>query len=195
SCRSTSSSFSGRYPTLRTTERPSGDCTCAERPRIPVAASPGFRGTTPLARSCMTSNGKQACALQIDTGQGALRMGIRYNEYGQPIGPAVPDWSPCPRPPRTELVGRYCRLEPVNAVRHEAVLFGAYMQAPDDRDWTYLFVERPASRDDFHAYLIRLESSEDPLHFTIVEAQTGGAAGTAALMRIDPAHGSIEVGA
>jgi RimJ/RimL family protein N-acetyltransferase len=116
------------------------------------------------------------------------------NSYGQPIGPAVAGWSPRPRPSRIEQVGRYCRVEPVTAVRHEADLFAACMEAPDDRDWTYLFVDRPASREDFQSYLVKLERSEDPLHFAIVEGTCGKAVGTAALMRIEPVHGVIEVG-
>jgi RimJ/RimL family protein N-acetyltransferase len=91
------------------------------------------------------------------------------------------------------MLGRYCRLEPVSA-RHEADLFAAYMEAPDDRDWTYLFCERPERAEDFHSYLAALEKSEDPLHFAIVAADTGKPVGTAALMRIEPTHGVIEVG-
>jgi RimJ/RimL family protein N-acetyltransferase len=92
------------------------------------------------------------------------------------------------------MVGRYSRLEPVNVQRHGTELFAAYMEAPDGRDWTYLFSERPQSQQDFHAYLATLEKSDDPLHFTIVDTEAGNAVGTAALMRIEPTHGVIEVG-
>jgi RimJ/RimL family protein N-acetyltransferase len=122
-------------------------------------------------------------------------MDTRRNQYDQPIGPALHGWSARPLPPRTQMVGRYCRLEPVDAKRHGTDLYNAYMEAPDDRDWTYLFVERPARLEDLRAYLESLERSVDPLHFTIVGSRTGKALGTAALMRIDPAHGSLEVGA
>src|SRR5258708_37585811 len=102
-------------------------------------------------------------------------MTTRQNEFGQPIGPAVGGWSPRPRPPRTDMVGRYCRLEPVNVARHTADLFAAYKEAPDGRDWTYLFHERPERTEDFHSYLANLANSEDPLHFAIVAADTGKA--------------------
>jgi RimJ/RimL family protein N-acetyltransferase len=92
------------------------------------------------------------------------------------------------------MVGRYSRLEPVNVTQHEAELFAAYMEAPDSRDWTYLFSDRPATAADFHEYLTKLEKSNDPLHFTIIDTEAGKAVGTAALMRIDPTHGVIEVG-
>jgi RimJ/RimL family protein N-acetyltransferase len=92
------------------------------------------------------------------------------------------------------MLGRYCRLEPVNVQRHEQQLFDAYMQAPDGRDWTYLFSDRPDTPQGFSAYLAKLQNSEDPLHFTIIDTSTNQAVGTAALMRIEPAHGVIEVG-
>jgi RimJ/RimL family protein N-acetyltransferase len=116
------------------------------------------------------------------------------NAAGQPIGPALPGWVHRQRPPRTALVGRYAVVEPVSIERHAADLFSAYMQAPDARDWTYLSAERPEDEPQFRAYLTKLTAGEDPLHHAIVDAASGRALGTAALMRIEPAHGVIEVG-
>jgi RimJ/RimL family protein N-acetyltransferase len=121
-------------------------------------------------------------------------MSERKNQYDQPVGRPVAGWTERPRPSRRTLVGRHCRLEPVDPPRHAADLFAAYMEAPDARDWTYLFSERPETAPLFAEYLARLAKSEDPLHYTIVDTATAKAAGTAALMRIDPAHGVIEVG-
>ena len=92
------------------------------------------------------------------------------------------------------MVGRYCRVEPVEVERHTAGLFEAYAAAPDGRDWTYLFADRPADLPAFRTYLSAAAASDDPLHFTIVDLATGKAVGTAALMRIEPVHGVIEVG-
>ncbi len=119
----------------------------------------------------------------------------RKNEYGQPIGPQVGGWTERARPARTPMEGRYCRLEAVDAEKHAADLFSAYMKASDARDWTYLFVERPGDPASFRADLGKAAASNDPLHYTIVELASGKAAGTAALMRIEPVHGVIEVGA
>jgi RimJ/RimL family protein N-acetyltransferase len=121
-------------------------------------------------------------------------MNQRMNAYGQPIGAAIAGWVARPRPERTRLSGKYCRLEPVDAQAHASDLFSAYAEAPDDRDWTYLFAARPQTEEQAREYLTKLAASEDPLHFTIVDQQSGKAVGTAALMRIDPAHGVIEVG-
>ena len=117
------------------------------------------------------------------------------NAYGQPIGPSVTGWSVRARPSRASMVGRYCRLEPVDAERHAADLFDAYAGAPDDRDWTYLFADRPKDAVACRTYVETLAASTDPFYFAVIESASGRAVGTAALMRIEPAHGVIEVGA
>jgi RimJ/RimL family protein N-acetyltransferase len=121
-------------------------------------------------------------------------MSEHRNRYDQPIGPPVAGWTEAPRPPRLALHGSYCRLEPVDLQRHAADLFLAYMDAPDARDWTYLWAERPETLTLFQEYFARLADSDDPLHYTIIDTETAKPVGTAALMRIDPANGVIEVG-
>jgi RimJ/RimL family protein N-acetyltransferase len=118
---------------------------------------------------------------------------IRTNAFGQPIGPAVPDWQPRPAPPRTTIEGRYVRIEPLE-VRHTPDLHAAYTESPDDRDWTYLFDERPASLEECVAYVTRLSQATDLLHHALLDRATGRAVGTAALMRIERTHGVIEIG-
>lgn len=124
----------------------------------------------------------------------ATPAGTRMNSFGQPIGPAVEGWSERSKPARTSMNGTYCRLEPIDVERDAGDLYAAYMDAPDGRDWTYLFSERPADPESFRAYLVRYAASNDPLHYTIIAADSGRAVGTAALMRIEPVHGVIEVG-
>jgi len=116
------------------------------------------------------------------------------NTHGQPIGPVVENWTARSLPPRTPLIGRTCRVEPVDVGRHSDDLFAAYSTAPDDRDWTYLPSERPASKAAFATYLADMAASPDPLHYAVVESGSGKAVGTAAHMRIDPGNGVIEVG-
>jgi RimJ/RimL family protein N-acetyltransferase len=116
------------------------------------------------------------------------------NAYGQPLGAPVANWSPRPRPQRTVLTGRYCRIQSIDPERDARALFDAYMLAPDGRDWTYLFQERPTSRAACRDYLAALAASSDPLHYAIIEGASKLAVGTAALMRIEPIHGVLEVG-
>lgn len=121
-------------------------------------------------------------------------MTSRVNAYGQPIGPPLEAWSERQPPGRTAIEGRYCRVEPISLERHAVALFESYMRAPDERDWTYLFSERPQNISVFREYLAKLASSSDPLHYAIVERAKDRAVGTASLMRAEPLHGVIEVG-
>ena len=116
------------------------------------------------------------------------------NTFGQPVGEPVPHWAARPRPGPGRAEGRYCALEKLDAGRHAAALFAAHQEAPDGRDWTYLFTERPETPAEFHALLEAQAGSTDPYHYAIVDPATGHPLGTTALMRIDPAMGVIEVG-
>ena len=116
----------------------------------------------------------------------------RRNAHGQPIGLAVPDWVPRDRPPRAALEGRFCRVEPLDVTRHADSLHAAYQSARDARDWTYLPHEREPDRSAFRAFVAERAASDDPLHMAVV--RNGEALGAAALMRIDPANGVIELG-
>jgi RimJ/RimL family protein N-acetyltransferase len=116
------------------------------------------------------------------------------NPLGQPIGPAVPGWTAPPRPQRTVLPGRYCRLEPLASGRHAADLHAANSLDREGRMWTYLFSGPFATLAEFTAWLESREDSLDPLYFAIVDTATGRATGIASYLRIEPAHGTIEVG-
>lgn len=123
-------------------------------------------------------------------------MQPRVNEYQQPVGPALPDWTPRPRPPMANAQGRYCRLEPLSAERHAADLFHAFNQAPDGSDWTYMtagpFADEAAYRK--FAEQAQAQPGSDPFHNAVIDLASGRAVGSLSLMRIEPAHGVIEVG-
>jgi RimJ/RimL family protein N-acetyltransferase len=119
---------------------------------------------------------------------------VPQNEFDQPVGFAVPGWTARERPPATPITGQYCRIEKLDAARHACDLWAAYGDAPDARVWTYLFNGPFAGFEDYAAAARLMADSADPYHYAIIDAATGKAAGTAALMRIDPAHGVIEVG-
>jgi RimJ/RimL family protein N-acetyltransferase len=121
-------------------------------------------------------------------------MSTRTNEYGQPVGAALPEWKARARPPATAMQGRYCRIEPLDAARHGPDLFHAYSQAQDGSDWTYLTTGPYASVDDYMEFAVKAAASADPMHHAIIDTASGKALGTAALMRIEPTHGVIEIG-
>lgn len=85
-------------------------------------------------------------------------------------------------------------MEALDPVRHAADLHAAYAAAPDGRDWTYMAVGPFAGRTAFDAYLQAEAARGDRVSFAVVDAQTGRAIGTFALMRIDPDNGVVEVG-
>jgi RimJ/RimL family protein N-acetyltransferase len=121
-------------------------------------------------------------------------MAPRLNKLGQPIGDPVPDWAPRPRPPRTPMAGRYCRVETLDPARHGHDLWLANGDDTSGAMWTYLSVGPFADEASYHAWLATAAASEDPLFHAIVDVHTGAAVGIAAYLRIDPANGVIEVG-
>lgn len=111
----------------------------------------------------------------------------------QPVGFALPGWTPRPRPDGGTLTGRFCRVEPLDASRHGDDLFEAF-SADDGRMWTYMPYGPFADRADYAAWLAQHAPSRDPLFHAIVDATSGEALGVASYLRIDPANGCIEVG-
>jgi RimJ/RimL family protein N-acetyltransferase len=116
------------------------------------------------------------------------------NAFGQPIGPPVEGWTPPPRLPRESLLGRYCRVEPLEIERHAADLHAANSTATDSRDWTYLAYGPFDSLESYQEWMQRVCMGNDPLFHAIVDNATSKAVGVASYLRIEPASGSIEVG-
>jgi RimJ/RimL family protein N-acetyltransferase len=116
------------------------------------------------------------------------------NELGQPVGPALPGWKAPPRPPRTPMAGRYCRVEPIDAARHADDLYRANAADPSRRNFTYLTIGPFDTLDAYREWIVPASQSDDPLFHAIVDADTGKAAGIASFMRIDTKNGVIEVG-
>jgi len=90
--------------------------------------------------------------------------------------------------------GRYCRVEPLDPARHAAELHEANSLDREGRMWTYLFSGPFASFDEYRSWLEAKQPSEDPLFFAFVDATRGRAVGLGSYLRIDPAHGTVEVG-
>ncbi|NLS09361.1 GNAT family N-acetyltransferase [Nesterenkonia sp. MY13] len=119
---------------------------------------------------------------------------VSSNEFGQPVGDPVPDWTPRPLPSATRLPGHWCALERLDSSRHVQDLYDAYAQAPDGRNWTYLGVGPFLSASAYREWAEQAAQSEDPRHYAVIEQSTNKAVGTLSLMRHDPNNGVIEVG-
>jgi RimJ/RimL family protein N-acetyltransferase len=119
---------------------------------------------------------------------------MTVNPLGQPIGDAVPGWLPPARPPREPMVGRYCRVEPLDADRHAADLHAANAHDTEGRMWTYLAYGPFATAAAYAEWARRAAATDDPLFYAIVDLTTGRPHGVASFLRCDPNAGSIEVG-
>lgn len=116
------------------------------------------------------------------------------NDFGQPIGDALPNWTARPHPPRTSILGRYCRVEPLEPSTHGDGLYD-HLGSPAHHDgrWTYLPYGPFDDRPHFHTWLEKAAAGDDPLFFAILDRDTRPV-GMAAYMRIDCANGVVEVG-
>ena len=103
-------------------------------------------------------------------------------------------WTARERPARAPIEGRFVRLEPLDAARHGDGLYAA-SATPDAEDrFRWLGETPPAGRDAFQTWLEGAAASEDPLHFAVIDRQSGRIAGRQSFMRIDTKNGVIEIG-
>ncbi|MBU66559.1 MAG: GNAT family N-acetyltransferase [Cupriavidus sp.] len=121
-------------------------------------------------------------------------MTDRTNEFGQPIGFALPAWAPPPAPPKKALQGHYCRVEPLDITSHLEDLYAAIALDREGRSWTYLDYGPFPSSDDYRAWIMASCLGDDPMFFAIVDSQSNKAVGVASYLNIEPSSGSIEVG-
>ncbi|TMW59343.1 hypothetical protein Poli38472_004412 [Pythium oligandrum] len=117
---------------------------------------------------------------------------VHTNEFGQPVGASMANWTPPVHPPHETLTGRYCQLEPLQAARHGAQFWEALGDKHSDGRWTYLMNGPYANGDEFVEWCRSVEALQDPLFYAIVV--DGKAVGIISYLRIQPAHGVIEVG-
>jgi RimJ/RimL family protein N-acetyltransferase len=114
------------------------------------------------------------------------------NEFGQPVGFPLGDWTPPLIPPHKTLVGRYCQLEPLSAACHAQDLWGAMSDGDEISSWTYMSKRPFASFDELNEHILSTEQGRDPQFYTIVV--NGHAVGMISYMRIKPTDGVVEVG-
>ena len=121
-------------------------------------------------------------------------MESQQNPLGHPVGIPVPDWTPPPLPPRDSMDGRFCRVEALSVERHASELHAANLLDTEQRNWTYMTYGPFESWDAYRAWVSASAASSDPHFYAIVDKASGRAVGVASYLRIDPRHGSIEVG-
>lgn len=117
----------------------------------------------------------------------------RINEFGQPIGEALPNWKPCASPQPVTLTGRTCQLEPLNVAKHTSDLYSS-LSLDDGRAWTYMHEEPFACIDGLLKNIEMRVNSKDQ-HFAIIDVKISKAVGMIGLKRADPMNGVVEGGA
>ncbi|MGY6411316.1 MAG: GNAT family N-acetyltransferase [Alkalilacustris sp.] len=106
------------------------------------------------------------------------------------LGVPLPDWTARPMPPARPLTGRHCTLEPLVPRCHAAGLHAALAQ--DDAGWTWMGYGPFVNADAYHAWAERHSGRSDPQFLAILDR--AGPAGVLALHRIQPEHGTAELG-
>ncbi|MGB6974797.1 MAG: GNAT family protein [Terracidiphilus sp.] len=111
------------------------------------------------------------------------------------MNPTIPDlknWKPVELPQPVTLRGRYVVLEPLDRTRHAEPLWRVLHG--HDEVWTWLAGSPAANPEELGAGLELWQQKERALLFAVLPLETGQPAGWTSYMRIDPAHGVIEVG-
>ncbi len=100
-------------------------------------------------------------------------------------------WRRPPVPGELFLAGRHVRIAPL-VPAHAPALFAAV--AGHDALWDYLGYGPFADEAAYRAWIGEVAGRPDPRFFALRAVDRPGPEGVAALMRVDPQHGSIEVG-
>ncbi len=115
------------------------------------------------------------------------------NGFGQPVGWTLDAALPRPRPGPVTLTGTRVRVEPLRD-DHVAGLF-ARIGGPDRAAlWTYMADGPFPEPSGFAAWVSAQAASQDPLHFALIDLETGTPQGMAAFLRIAPGTGVVEIG-
>ena len=110
----------------------------------------------------------------------------------RPLGALVHDWTPPTAPKPMTLDGRYCRLEPLEAEKHAALLFNAFVE--QDHLYDYLPAGPFHSAAQYHRWVKDVTSDTSCLFFAVYDLNKQAYLGVLSYLRIAPEAGSIEVG-
>ncbi len=90
----------------------------------------------------------------------------RMNHLGQPIGAALPGWTPPSKPPHTSMAGRRCLLAPL-APADAPALWEAFSLDTEGRNWTYLSHGPYERFGEFERWVGESSASIDPQFYTV----------------------------
>lgn len=109
----------------------------------------------------------------------------------RPLGHVIDNWIPPPLPGPPSLIGRWSRVEPLNAARHGQALYNALA----GHDWVFDYLsERPFSDPGSYGAFLSDAAARPDFRFVALCDASGTAFGLASYMRMSPDVGVIEVG-
>lgn len=116
----------------------------------------------------------------------------RINEVSQTLGDALPNWKPRQLPQAVTLIGRTCRLEPLNVAKHADDLFAAFSY-DDGRLWTHTMFGPFANPEEFREFVkCGIEGPDE--YYAIIDIGVDEPVGMIALKQSDPMNGVTECG-
>lgn len=104
------------------------------------------------------------------------------------------NWIGCPRPEQVTLEGRHVTIVPLDAKKHSKPLYGLIKDPAEHYMWARMPYGPFPAFEAFEAQMQNWQAGPDPLYFTILRKADGAPVGAYSLMRINPAHGVIEIG-
>ena len=109
------------------------------------------------------------------------------------LGPKV-NFKKAKLPIKKRLVGNYTILEPLNVSKHAQNLYSEYSKDKKNIIWTYLPYGPFRTYLIFRNWLKSFCLNKDPFFYAIYSKRHKKYCGMASYLRIEPDHGSIEVG-
>ena len=113
------------------------------------------------------------------------------NEFGQPVGDNLGEWTPPKFPPGEVLRGRTVELVPLDVALHGPELASALVEVEGSR-WTYLPFGPFTHPAEVTEVLVAVTDRPDWLVYAVRVAEE--TVGFLAYLRIDPRQGAIEIG-
>ncbi len=111
------------------------------------------------------------------------------------VGPPVEQLPNGRAPDARTLFGRFVSVMPVSVKRHGPQLYRSFADGDQSETlWTYMGYGPFPAYQAFESWLRNCEASSDPLFVTFVRRHNNVPAGMASYLRMEPAHGSAEIG-
>lgn len=116
-----------------------------------------------------------------------------FNEFNQILAPEVKNWCPAKLPSQEILHGNFCYLAPLTTDNYSQGLFESLSIDNRGESWTYLPYGPFQDHVNFQLWIKNTLAEKDRL-YAIIDANTQTPVGISGFLRINPEHGSIEVG-